>query len=425
VNHRLATPILIGFAVSLVTAQDAPRAPHAEEATVASMRSAPRFKASQLIGCAITNTKNESLGEIQDIVLDHGNQRIAYAVVSFGGFLGMGEKYFAMPWRLIAIDQRSSGDTPRVTLGLDPKTLEATSGFDKHKWPDMGNAAWVKQVDDYFAAHKEVAREGGATDPKGSAADGTSGVDRPPTSNQFVHRRLGRLIGMSVVDAKQSHLAEVEDLVVDPRTAAIDGMLLSFGGTLGFGEKIVLVPADALTLDREKDVFVFPCSKADMEAMVLVGNKWPALSDSQWLTNGRELCAKAKTAHMTMNGDTIPVDASGKGSVPFADIYDATKVETVKGVVSTIGSVQIGDRKEEHVRLRIRTQDDRDVIVYGAPASFEDQQMLGLRKGQKVEVTGSPAKYGTQTVLVAGKIVVDGKTATLRDEKGIPAWRKQ
>ena len=108
--------------------------------------------------------------------------------------------------------------------------------------------------------------------------------------------------------------------------------------------------------------------------------------------------------------------------MPFADSYDVDDVETIEGTITTIGSVRVGDRDEQRVRLRVLIEDGREVIVHAAPATFEDQQMLGLHAGTAVEITGSPARYGSQTVLVAGSIKVDGKTARLRDDKGAVTW---
>jgi sporulation protein YlmC with PRC-barrel domain len=414
VNHRYIAPILAGITASLLSAQESPAKPTGA--------SGARCKASQLIGCEITNSKNESLGEIQDIVLDGNNRKIAYAVVAFGGFLGMGEKYFAMPWRLIEVTQRGTDDKPRATLGLDQATLKAAPGFDKGKWPDMANAGWASQVDDYYLTRGEKARPDGATEPKGTGTDGTRGVDRTPGSKPFAHRRLGNLIGMDVVDLQHKEIAEVEDFVVDSKLATIDGALLSFGGTLGMGEKLVLVASESLTLDHEKSVFVFPCTTAGLETMALPDNKWPALNTEEWRTRSLEQCAKL--SEVARNGDVIVADASGEKSVPFADIYDLNEVETVKGSITTIGSVRVGDLQEVRVRLRVRTAEGREVIVYAAPASYADQQALGLRQGKVVEVTGSRARYGSQTVLVAGSITVDGKSATLRDAKGKATWGK-
>jgi len=424
VNHVYIAPLLVSFAASVLCAQEAPHKSGGSTVALAShLKGAARCKASQLIGCAITNSKNESLGEIQDIVLDSGNRRIAYAVVAFGGFLGMGEKYFAMPWRLIEVGQRGTDDKPRATLGLDKETLKDAPGFDKSKWPDMANAGWATQVDDYYRARSEKPRPDGAAEPEGSGADGTRGVDRAPGSKPFAHRRLSKLIGMDVVDLQHKEIAEVEDFVVDTKFATIDGALLSFGGTLGMGEKFVLVTSESLTLDHDKGVFVFPCTTAGLETMALPEGKVPALNNDEWRTRCVEQCAKVAAA--AKNGDVIVADASGDKSVPFADSYDSKKVEVVKGTITTIGSVRVGDQKEERVRARVRTAEGREVIVYAAPATFADQQALGLRTGTVVEVTGSPVVYGTQTVLVAGSITVDGKSAKLRDDQGHVTWTKK
>jgi sporulation protein YlmC with PRC-barrel domain len=114
-------------------------------------RSATRFRASQLIDCKITNARGDSLGGVQDIVLANDNRSIAYVVVGFGGFLGMGEKFFAMPWRLIKATRSTMDTEPRMTLNVDQEVLEAAPGFDKDKWPDMADKTWSRQVDDFYS----------------------------------------------------------------------------------------------------------------------------------------------------------------------------------------------------------------------------------------------------------------------------------
>lgn len=412
------TPLLATIVAGAMVAQALPTPAGAECGPA-------RCRASQLIGFAITNSQNESLGEIRDIVVDGANRNIAYAVVRFGGVLGMGGKYFAVPWRFIDVTQRGSDETPRALLGLDERTLTAAPGFDKDDWPDMADAAWPRQVDDYYRRRSETEQPQGAAEPKGSAPDGTRGVDGPPGSVASLHRRLSRLIGMVVVDLQHKELAGVEDLVVDPTHAAIDGVLLSYGGVLGVGESLVLVPADALTLDHGKDVFVIACTRSDLEAMVPKDSKLPSLNDETWLTSGREKIAKAQKYLVPGNGDVPAVDASGAKSVRYADSYDHAAPVAIRGTIATVGTVRVGDGREQRARWRVRLAEGREVIVYGAPSSFAEQQALGLRAGSKIEVTGSTARYGSQTVLVAGTIAAGGKTATLRDEKGRALWLKE
>jgi hypothetical protein len=91
-----------------------------------------------VIGSNVVNTKNEDLGKIEDLVLDAGAGRIAYAVLSFGGFLGMGDKYFAIPWNAFRFDLAEK----RAVLNVDKKLLENAPGFDKDKWPNMADSTW-------------------------------------------------------------------------------------------------------------------------------------------------------------------------------------------------------------------------------------------------------------------------------------------
>ncbi|MEO6593796.1 MAG: PRC-barrel domain-containing protein, partial [Planctomycetota bacterium] len=422
-TSAIMTPLLLGLAVSSVLAQTPPEAEGALVPAIAvGEPGGSRCKASQLISCKISNSKNQDLGEILDIVLDARNEHVAYAVVTFGGVLGMDKKYFAMPWRLIEVSQRSVDDVPRATLGLDQATLQAAPGFDHSKWPDMADPTWAKQVDDYYRTRGEPARPEGAVEPKGSGADGKTGVEQQPASKGFVHRRLSKLIGMSVVDAERHPLGEVEDLVIDTRFATVDGALISFGGTLGIDEKFVLLPTEALTLDRKKGQFGVRCSKAEFEAMALVDGKIPALNNNLWRARGMELANRVET----IDGNVIAVDASAVKAVPYVDVYDVNKTERVTATILTVGSVRVGDDQvEERLRLRMRSTDGRDWIVYAAPSDFASQAALGLRDGRVVEVTGSPVKYGTQTVLVAGSIAVEGKTAILRDAEGHAIWRNK
>jgi len=76
--------------------------------------------AKTVIGSTVLNTNYEDLGKIEDLVLDAGAGRIAYAVLSFGGFLGMGDKYFAIPWRAFEFHLAEK----RIVLNVDKKLLE-------------------------------------------------------------------------------------------------------------------------------------------------------------------------------------------------------------------------------------------------------------------------------------------------------------
>ena len=95
-----------------------------------------------VIGSNVVNKHNEELGKIEDLVLDAGAGRIAYAVLSFGGFLGMGDKYFAIPWNAFHFNLKEN----RAVLNVDKKLLENAPGFDKDNWPNMADLTWGTSI---------------------------------------------------------------------------------------------------------------------------------------------------------------------------------------------------------------------------------------------------------------------------------------
>ncbi|HEY4155280.1 MAG TPA: PRC-barrel domain-containing protein [Puia sp.] len=88
--------------------------------------------ASSVIGDKVRNNANEHLGEIKDIMLDITTGKIDYFVIEFGGFLGIGIKYFAIPFRLIRVD----AEKKMFVFNQSKEALEKAPGFDIEHWPD-------------------------------------------------------------------------------------------------------------------------------------------------------------------------------------------------------------------------------------------------------------------------------------------------
>jgi sporulation protein YlmC with PRC-barrel domain len=88
--------------------------------------------ASSLVGDKVVNPGQEHLGEIKEIMLDLEGGKIDYFVIEFGGFLGLGVKYFAIPFRLLTLDAVHK----RFVFNLSREVLEKAPGFDMDHWPD-------------------------------------------------------------------------------------------------------------------------------------------------------------------------------------------------------------------------------------------------------------------------------------------------
>ena len=108
--------------------------------------------ADTLLGNDVYNAQDEDLGDIKEIMLDMRTGRVSYAVLSFGGFLGMGEKLFAVPWAALKLDTVNK----RFVLDASKDRLEGAPGFDKNDWPDMADTTWEKGIHDYYGTQPYV-----------------------------------------------------------------------------------------------------------------------------------------------------------------------------------------------------------------------------------------------------------------------------
>ena len=103
--------------------------------------------ASKIIGEAVVNRQNEDLGKIHELVIDAKAGRLAYAVLSFGGFMGMGNKLFALPWKAFQFAETEN----KLVLNVDKEKLKAAPGFDKDaKWPDFADRTWGTTIYKYY-----------------------------------------------------------------------------------------------------------------------------------------------------------------------------------------------------------------------------------------------------------------------------------
>ncbi len=102
----------------------------------------PMMRSSTIVGSAVRNLKGDDLGKISELMIDVATGRIAYAVLAYGGFLGMGDKLFAIPWE--ALMKRS--DERQFVLDLDGEALKTAPGFDRDHYPTTADTNWLSNV---------------------------------------------------------------------------------------------------------------------------------------------------------------------------------------------------------------------------------------------------------------------------------------
>jgi hypothetical protein len=104
--------------------------------------------ADTLEGDDVVSAQGEDLGNIKSIMIDVPSGRVAYAVLSSGGFLGIGDKLFAIPWNALTLD----ADNKCFVLNVDKERLKNAPGFDKDHWPSMADQRWATEVHSYYQA---------------------------------------------------------------------------------------------------------------------------------------------------------------------------------------------------------------------------------------------------------------------------------
>jgi len=104
-------------------------------------------KTDEVIGVNVINHSKEYLGEVYELVLNKLDGEVVYAVLKSGSLLGLGGKFFAIPWRSLKYDTESEA----FIFNCDKEKLEAAPGFDKNNWPKFTDPLLNTQINEYYS----------------------------------------------------------------------------------------------------------------------------------------------------------------------------------------------------------------------------------------------------------------------------------
>jgi len=102
--------------------------------------------ADKVTGTAVYNRQGDKLGSVYDLMLNKSTGQVAYAVMSFGGFLGMGESYHPLPWRALTYDARQDG----YVVDIDRRRLEGAPNYTASAEPNWSDRTYGQSVDRYY-----------------------------------------------------------------------------------------------------------------------------------------------------------------------------------------------------------------------------------------------------------------------------------
>jgi sporulation protein YlmC with PRC-barrel domain len=189
-------------------------------------------KASELLGKDIKNREDKDMGDISELALDLRTGRVAYAIVSFGGFLGIGDKLVAVPFQVL----QPSGDGKYLVLDVPKEKLETAPRFDKGEWPDMDDENWGRQIHTFYGVEPywTGAAVGMGRDTTGRGMTGRDTVGRDTTVRDIekTGRDLGRGVASDASAMKEKFDRTTVTTVVG-KIVSIDRPLGSSMGTEG------------------------------------------------------------------------------------------------------------------------------------------------------------------------------------------------
>jgi sporulation protein YlmC with PRC-barrel domain len=115
------------------------------------------LKGSDLIGMKVEGTDGKKLGTIKDLVINPINGDVDYVVLDYGGFLGVNDKYFAVPWEALKV----SDDRGKALLDVTKKDLKQAPGFDKKQWPNLASREQTIVIYEFYGVplHEEEPKD--------------------------------------------------------------------------------------------------------------------------------------------------------------------------------------------------------------------------------------------------------------------------
>lgn len=255
------------------------------------------FRASQLTGLEVENHNDDDVGEIRDLVMD-SKGKTRYVAVSAGGFLGIGDRLFALPYDTITFmdedaaegedDQRAIDtnlDDTVAVVQISREQLKNAEGFNQDVWPNMADPQWRDRNDRGYAS---VPRRKVKHDKTHPNHKNTNHAQDRNVIDRGVYR-ASELIGLNVYtgtgdDAET--IGEINDVVVDSDTGDAKYVALSVGGFLGIGNKLFAVPYKQIKLTKNSDneiVATMSATKQTFEnAEGFNQDNWPNMASQSW-----------------------------------------------------------------------------------------------------------------------------------------------
>lgn len=207
--------------------------------------------ASRLIGMEVENRQGESLGEVIDLMVDAADDRVEFAILSFGGILNLGDKLFAYP--LERFDRVRSSEPDKLVLNVSKERLESAPGFDRSLWPDFDRSEYRRKIESYYGSL--------------------------PGGSQSRYLRASAILDGEVKQTNGNDIGDVHDFAVNADDGRVHYVVVEFeDGWVDRGELVAVPMRGFRSEDGDGTDLVFVASRQELSrAPTFDRNTWPDL----------------------------------------------------------------------------------------------------------------------------------------------------
>jgi len=248
----------------------------ANERDEAKVVTAHSFRTADLVGMNVRNKQGETLGRIDDLVIDMKTGDVRYAALGVGGVAGIGSKLFAVPWSSMTFvfGEPSNKNDRHFVLDMSQDDFNRSPGFDSSHWPNVADPKWAASVDKHYNVKRQEEPAPATTEEQG----------RQTVAYETVFR-ASKIKGMDVRNEANENLGDVNELVINVKHGKVNYLALSFGSIFTGGNKLFAVPLSACTLthDNNKTFITLHVSQDALKnAPGFDKNHWPDTADPNW-----------------------------------------------------------------------------------------------------------------------------------------------
>jgi sporulation protein YlmC with PRC-barrel domain len=211
----------------------------------------------------VKDQQGNTLGEIERVMFDTEDGRVAYVVLDFDGWFDIGGRHVAAPWEALKLTPRAR----EAAFTIDREKLRQAPGFAPTAWPTVVERPWLYDVYNYYGYPAYPAL-------------------RARTVDRVEVMSADALVGRDVENRQGEEFGEVADLAIDLSSGRIAYVILEYGGWLGLGEKLAAVPWKALKADVSNPQVTMDINEDKLKTLPsFARQEWPQTLDRQWLAN--------------------------------------------------------------------------------------------------------------------------------------------